>query len=60
MDKEAMVVVIEKGGFCTTKKEKDVLKTDTVMCEVKDSDDGESVIHGRSKNNKITDETKKV
>ena len=52
-----MVVVIEKGGFCTTKKEKDVLKTDTVMCEVKDSDDGESVIHGRSKNNKITDES---
>jgi hypothetical protein len=60
MDKEAMVVVIEKVGFCTTKKEKDVLKTDTVMCEVKNSDDGESVIHGRSKNKSKTHETKKV
>jgi len=49
MDKETMMVVIEKGGFCTTKKEKDVLKTDTIMCEVKDSDDGENVIHGKNK-----------
>ena len=59
MVKETFVVVIEDGGFCTTKKEKDVLESDKIVCKVKDSDEGMDVIHGKGKKSKEY-ETKEV
>lgn len=44
---EQEFVVIEKIGFCTTKKKKDILKDDNVMYLVKEDDCSESIIHGR-------------
>ena len=60
MIKEPQVIVIESGGFCTTKNEKDVLESDQIVCKVKDSDEGENIIHGRSKKKEDYEKVEKI
>ena len=40
------LIVITKNGFLTSKEEKEVLKTDTILSEAKDEQDAEKQIHG--------------
>lgn len=41
------VIVITKGGFLTTKEEKEIIKTDTIVCESKSEEQSEKIIHGK-------------
>ncbi len=47
---QKLYIVITKNGFLTSKKENNVLKSDTVLSEAKDERDAERLIHGKNRN----------
>jgi len=43
------IIVVTKGGFLTTKDEKNIIKTDTIIFESESEEDCEKIIHGKKK-----------